>query len=805
MSLSNSHGDIDLVYYLKECGYTVNEKGACYGVSVMALQAILANDLEAFNRRIKTIGSIPSVEFKQAIDTAEKKRMQLIRHYKIWLLEKCGIKKILDEKEFNTWLQEEKNKDNQYIKAYFTKLNKIDHDLQLDQRTRDLLDTKAFFDGIALYAKPALYPDLFEEKERPKTQDLERTFPVGLPLHLIERKEIKSSEKEGKSEITTEGQVTKITDFSGIYRQTDLEKYFKSFQNQEPGIDNPPAVFLLSSTNHAITVSYNPSRKIWTLINANRFRLPKPIQEFKDYKDIANAVLTSFSTNELATFSTEIFCTKSQKKMADQWFEECTNNREWKEIHNVKNKVALQDSFGGSWLSVAARKGYLNEAKALLTQKANPNNTTANGETPLFIAAQNGHSDMVDLLLHHPTIEINKTLYTDRATALFVAAQNNYAQIVDLLLHQNNIDPNKERTDKTTPLYMAAAQGHMEVVTKLLAHPKTDPNKANNNGETPLYMATAQGHMAVVTKLLVHPKTDPNKANNNGETPLSIAIEADHIEVAEIFLAHPKIDINKANKDGETPIRIAFSKGHIGMVEKLLNHPKIKLMQDDKDMIFFYSIKQNYSLMVKKLIEKKVDIQRHFITKTQILLNEAAKNNRKNQLQLLFQKKSIISAEIKDLNALHFAVLNGNMEIVCTLINAGINIHEGRIAAIDLADAMGYSDIVGLLLRQEFKSEMKNEEEIKALSKMKTLLNVTRDEKNMAQVYAEYECFKGLYELIKQQQPLKDPVRDFCADAYKNYAKAETIDERIRVRIQLAENIEKLKNDTSQNKPRFFP
>jgi ankyrin repeat protein len=239
-------------------------------------------------------------------------------------------------------------------------------------------------------------------------------------------------------------------------------------------------------------VGYSASKDCWICIDANL-----PVQEFKNDNEIANAVLSSFSKNEITTFSTQIYCTKVQEEDARKWFRACTQQDEWKQLHEIKDKIHLRDSDKVSWLSIASEVGHLELIKNLIDAKADPNSAAEDGVVPLNVAAQNGN------------LEVVKALIAAKA------------------------DPNLAAEDGVTPLYKAAQDGYLEVV-KAFITAKADPNLAADDGVTPLYMAAQEGYLEVV-KALIAAKADPNRVDEDGETPLDKAMQKGHLEVVKII------------------------------------------------------------------------------------------------------------------------------------------------------------------------------------------------------------------------------------------------------------------------------
>ena len=69
------------------------------------------------------------------------------------------------------------------------------------------------------------------------------------------------------------------------------------------------------------------------------------------------------------------------------------------------------------------------------------------------IAAQEGHSSVVELLLKADGVDVNKAT-EDGATPLYIAAQNGHASVVELLLKADGVDVNKGDEDGATPLLL---------------------------------------------------------------------------------------------------------------------------------------------------------------------------------------------------------------------------------------------------------------------------------------------------------------------------------------------------------------
>jgi len=100
----------------------------------------------------------------------------------------------------------------------------------------------------------------------------------------------------------------------------------------------------------------------------------------------------------------------------------------------------------GMGIFQACKEGDLELVKAFIQRDATVVNTSKadTGITPLYIAAENGHTEIVQLLLQH---HANKDLHLISGfTPLLIAARNGHTDVVQTLL-DNGAD--KEAADRT--------------------------------------------------------------------------------------------------------------------------------------------------------------------------------------------------------------------------------------------------------------------------------------------------------------------------------------------------------------------
>ena len=129
------------------------------------------------------------------------------------------------------------------------------------------------------------------------------------------------------------------------------------------------------------------------------------------------------------------------------------------------------------------------------------------GIAALLHAAKRGDEDQIRFLLEKGAEVRGPQRKGKREkileTPLLLAAQNGHARIVSLLLATNQLDPDhRDSKYKLTPLSWAAAKGHVDVVKVLLEAEGVNPDSLNRIRRTPLSHAAENGHVEIVKLLL---------------------------------------------------------------------------------------------------------------------------------------------------------------------------------------------------------------------------------------------------------------------------------------------------------------
>uniref|UniRef100_A0A9J8APR5 Ankyrin repeat domain 50-like n=1 Tax=Cyprinus carpio carpio TaxID=630221 RepID=A0A9J8APR5_CYPCA len=133
-----------------------------------------------------------------------------------------------------------------------------------------------------------------------------------------------------------------------------------------------------------------------------------------------------------------------------------------------KGGVPLEskDAEGRTALHVAAWRGDLEGIELLLKYGADPNARDLDGRPPLHSVAWRGHAAAGRLLLRAKGLNVDLACKQQGATALSIAAQEGHAEIVAMLLEKGAEPDHVDRYGRS-PVKVAGKQGHFTIVQLL--------------------------------------------------------------------------------------------------------------------------------------------------------------------------------------------------------------------------------------------------------------------------------------------------------------------------------------------------
>ncbi len=228
--------------------------------------------------------------------------------------------------------------------------------------------------------------------------------------------------------------------------------------------------------------------------------------------------------------------------------------------------ITLATTMGRNALIAAAQYG---ESKCLheILKKASKsfiNCTNQDGESALFLAAENGHLECVKLLLEYDSnVESTRN---DGKNILMAAASSGSAECVEYLIEQGVILGAVDKTGNNALMY-AAKNDNIKVMKHLVKH-GMEVTSCNHNQETALI--NAAGHSSPhIVEYLLKCGSYINQQSRTGETPLMQAVKRNNIESLKTLLKF-SAGINIANSYGYHALMIASSLGDIESTKLLL-------------------------------------------------------------------------------------------------------------------------------------------------------------------------------------------------------------------------------------------
>ena len=187
-------------------------------------------------------------------------------------------------------------------------------------------------------------------------------------------------------------------------------------------------------------------------------------------------------------------------------------------------------------ITEAVPKNNLELAKALIEKGANVNYTYLQ-RSPLDIAVQEGHTDMVKLLLNNGASL--DSLHRDHLT---YAIHDNYTDIVDELLKKDTAKKLVEQEDDEgiLPLFTALDRNNQDMINLLISQKADINHKSSSDGYTALHWACLYPNMNAA-QLVLNQGAKVNIPDNVGKTPLFYAAQGRNgqaLAVVKLLLAH---------------------------------------------------------------------------------------------------------------------------------------------------------------------------------------------------------------------------------------------------------------------------
>ncbi|KAI0313369.1 ankyrin repeat-containing domain protein [Amylostereum chailletii] len=187
--------------------------------------------------------------------------------------------------------------------------------------------------------------------------------------------------------------------------------------------------------------------------------------------------------------------------------------------------------------------------------------------SPLHYAARSGFYKQAEILLRVRRIDANlRHASPDRMTALYLAALEGHPDIV-LLLLQNGADAHAQGRHYHSVLQAAAHKGHVEVV-KVLLEFDADMGIQSDPSGSALLAATRKGRAEIVSVLLEF-GVNANLPGGEYGSALRAGAAEGHLEIVQLLLEFGA-DVNARHNRHVSALQAALGRGHNKVARVLL-------------------------------------------------------------------------------------------------------------------------------------------------------------------------------------------------------------------------------------------
>ena len=227
-------------------------------------------------------------------------------------------------------------------------------------------------------------------------------------------------------------------------------------------------------------------------------------------------------------------------------------------------EVNHEENKGFTALHFAVQEGHDDVVEVLIDAGADIDARTSEGCTHLHYACGGGKLAIVKVLVKAGA-DVCAT-YSEGTTCVMSAVHDRHTETVRYLVSLPDVDVNHEENDSFTALHFAVQEGHHDVV-EVLIDAGADIEAKSSEGCAPLHYACGDGKLAIV-KLLVKAGADVCATDDQGSTCLNVASGNGHTETVRYLVGLTEVDVNAANDHSCTSL-------HAAVMRNNERHPEI--------------------------------------------------------------------------------------------------------------------------------------------------------------------------------------------------------------------------------------
>lgn len=243
-------------------------------------------------------------------------------------------------------------------------------------------------------------------------------------------------------------------------------------------------------------------------------------------------------------------------------------------LHAQGLQLNAQGDHGDTPLHNACRIGNVDVAEALLALQVDPLIKDSCGRTPLIVAWQNGHTDLIKLLQDHVS-STSESIPEASHLPLWSMAKLGHKQLLQDTLKTADTDLQVRDPDTdSTALHWAIRSGNVNGVeiAEILLNAGASTCAVDDHKRTPLHIAAYKGYYEAAT-LLLDFDTDLNVRDAWDLTPVTIAQTRKYYALAaRLVEAGALVEENSSPQDSQATFCAAVENGFLKAAQSLLDH-----------------------------------------------------------------------------------------------------------------------------------------------------------------------------------------------------------------------------------------
>ena len=378
------------------------------------------------------------------------------------------------------------------------------------------------------------------------------------------------------------------------------------------------------------------------------------------------------------------------------------------ELLNQHGAVLPSGYNGRTLLHAASADGLVDVTKWLLDIGADANAQTESRRTPLYFAAMNGHSELVQILLRHG-VDVDAPLHEassggdidflrllinhganvnaqDKSQSTPLHYSRN-AETVQLLI-DHGADIHARDESRSTPLHLASSRLNAETV-QLLIKNGADVNARDQSQSTPLHRVLS-GKRDIISRLvidyganatiqvLIENGADVNARDQSQSTPLHYVRNG---EIVQLLIQH-RADVHAQDESQSTPLHRASSRLNAETVQLLIKNGADVNARDQSQSTPLHRV-----LSGKRDIISRPVIDHGANATILVLIENGADVNARDQSQS---------------TPLHLASSSWDVKITRLLIKHGADVHaqnQDQSTPLHIASSLSFSMNMGTTVR----------------------------------------------------------------------------------------------------------